>query len=58
MPRKDRAMSRAADMAREASETGETMRMKDMVMTRAAEMAKEASETHELVKEYRGRTGR
>jgi hypothetical protein len=60
MPRKDRVMSRASEMAREASETHvlvKTMPRKDRVMSIAAEMAREASETHALVKECRGRTG-
>jgi hypothetical protein len=59
MPRKDR-VSRAVEMAREASETHELAKRnvdKDRVMSRAADMAREVSETHVLVKGCRGRTG-
>jgi len=50
MPGKDRVISRAALMEREASETHELVKRNDMVMSRAAEVAREASETHTLVK--------
>ena len=43
MPRKDRVISRAALMEREASETHELVKRNDMVMSRAAEVAREAS---------------
>ena len=60
MPTKEGVMSRAAEMAREASETHVLVKKNadgGRVMSRAAKIAREASETHGLVKECRGRTG-
>jgi hypothetical protein len=60
MPRKDRVLSRAAEMAREASETHALVKKNadgGEEDEQTAEMEREASETHLLVKECRGRTG-
>jgi hypothetical protein len=60
MPTKERAMSKAAEMARHASETHALVKKnadEGQGVSGAAEVAREAGETHVLVKECPGRTG-